>query len=85
MSCVRKCRGRREGENEEKDEGTKPVMSQGKSSVLFLQGFLSLLSRCHRDVGLKSALRFVNQMLLISVELVYIRVNCGFSLTDFFF
>lgn len=83
MCSVKKRRGWKEGGNEEKDEGIK-MMSKGKSSVLFLQSFLSLLSRCHSDVGLKCALRFVNQMLLISLEFVYIGVDCGFSLTDFF-
>lgn len=88
MCCVKKCRGWREGENEGKDEGMKPTMSKGKNSCAVLTGFSLpsfLLSRCHSDVGLKSALRFVNQMLLISVEFVYIRVDCGFSLSDFIF
>lgn len=90
MRFVKKCRGwRGGGENEKEDEGIKARVSKGKSSVLFLQGSLSPLSLfpdvIRIYVGSKSALRFVNQMLLISVELVYIRIDCGSSLMDFFF
>jgi len=53
-----------------------------------LTGFLSPLSWFLDVIGIyvgsKSALRFVNQMLLISVESVHIGVDCGFSVTDFF-
>lgn len=70
-------------------EGIKATVSKGKSSVLFLQGslapFPSFPDVIGIYVGLKSALRFVNQILLISVEFVYIRVNCAFSFTVFFF
>lgn len=82
---MKKCRGQRKGgENEKEDVGVKARVSKEKSSVLFLQGSLFLLS-LFPDViviyvGCKSALRFVNQMLLISAEFVYIRVDCGFSL-----
>lgn len=54
------------------DEGMKARVSKGKSSLLLLQTSLSLLS-LFPDViviysGSKSALKFVKQMLLISVE-----------------
>lgn len=57
------------------DEGMKARVSKGKSSLLFLQTSFSLLS-LFPDViviysGSKSALRFANQMLLISVELSF--------------
>lgn len=89
MCYVKKCRGWRGGENEKEDKGMKARVSKWKTSVLFLQGSLSPVS-LFPDViviyvGSKSALSFVNQMLLISVAFIYIRVDCGFSLTDFFF